>query len=195
MYNYVTCLADYLTAMVNNCVPWRQLSSCSVTRPFLSLRRVWLAILSLSLMIQNDSRVLLFLLIGTEWDGTFRCCSIPFCASNITPYKSLWVNHKGTVSHIRSTVTEITLPKLWFSGLWLCHRPKSNSWSTLLALLHIYASLNKTTGNDIWYDPNSTHTVKWWEKVTHKLHTLNYTDNLPNSSKRSPLRCTCRFLW
>ena len=31
--------AYYLTAMVNNCVPRRQLGSCSVTRPFLSLRR------------------------------------------------------------------------------------------------------------------------------------------------------------
>ena len=33
----------YLTAMFDNCVPRRQLGSCSVTRPFLSLRRVWLA--------------------------------------------------------------------------------------------------------------------------------------------------------
>ena len=32
----------YLTAMVNNCVPRRQLGTCSMTRPFLSLRRVWL---------------------------------------------------------------------------------------------------------------------------------------------------------
>ena len=32
----------YLTVMVDNCVPRRQLGSCSVTRPFLSLRRVWL---------------------------------------------------------------------------------------------------------------------------------------------------------
>ena len=29
--------------MVDNCVPQRQLGSCSVTRPFLSLRKVWLA--------------------------------------------------------------------------------------------------------------------------------------------------------
>ena len=29
--------------MFDKCVPWRQLSSCSVTRPLLSLRRVWLA--------------------------------------------------------------------------------------------------------------------------------------------------------
>ena len=48
-YNYVTtCFSQimsasyYLTAMVDNCVPRRQLGSCSVTRPFLSLRRVWL---------------------------------------------------------------------------------------------------------------------------------------------------------
>ena len=33
----------YLTTMVDNCVPQRQLGSCSVTRPFLSLQRVWLA--------------------------------------------------------------------------------------------------------------------------------------------------------
>ena len=32
----------YLTAMVNNCVSWRQLGSCSMTRPFLSLRRLGL---------------------------------------------------------------------------------------------------------------------------------------------------------
>ena len=31
----------YLTAIVNNCTPRRQLGSCSVTRPLLSLRRVW----------------------------------------------------------------------------------------------------------------------------------------------------------
>ena len=36
----------YLTAMFDNCVPRWQLGSCSVTRPFLSLRRVWLARLS-----------------------------------------------------------------------------------------------------------------------------------------------------
>ena len=41
------CLADVSillseTAMFDNCVPRRQLGSCSVTRPFLSLRRVWL---------------------------------------------------------------------------------------------------------------------------------------------------------
>ena len=40
----------YLTAMVDNCVPQRQLSSCSVTRPFLSLQRVWLARLHDSLI-------------------------------------------------------------------------------------------------------------------------------------------------
>jgi len=33
----------YLTAMFDNCVPRRQLGSCSVTIPFLSLWRVWLA--------------------------------------------------------------------------------------------------------------------------------------------------------
>ena len=36
---YVTCLVDvsilFLTAMVDNCIPRRQLSSCSMTRPFL----------------------------------------------------------------------------------------------------------------------------------------------------------------
>ena len=31
----------YPTAMFDNCVPRQQLSSCSMTRPFLSLRRVW----------------------------------------------------------------------------------------------------------------------------------------------------------
>ena len=34
-------VAYYLITMVDNCVPQRQLGSCSVTRPFLSL--VWLA--------------------------------------------------------------------------------------------------------------------------------------------------------
>ena len=33
----------YLTAMCDNCVPWQQLGSCSMARPFLSLRRVLLA--------------------------------------------------------------------------------------------------------------------------------------------------------
>ena len=33
----------YLTAVFDNCVPRWQLGSCSVTRPFLSLWRVWLA--------------------------------------------------------------------------------------------------------------------------------------------------------
>ena len=52
-YNYVTCLADVSillpTAMVDNCISRQWLSSCSVTRPFLSLRRVWLARLKSSL--------------------------------------------------------------------------------------------------------------------------------------------------
>ena len=39
----------YLTAMFDNCFPQRQLGSYSVTRPFLSLRRVWLARLALSM--------------------------------------------------------------------------------------------------------------------------------------------------
>ena len=34
--------ASYLTAVFDNCVPHRQLNGCSMTRPFLSLRRVWL---------------------------------------------------------------------------------------------------------------------------------------------------------
>ena len=33
--------ASYLTAVFDNCVPHRQLNGCSMTRPFLSLRRVW----------------------------------------------------------------------------------------------------------------------------------------------------------
>ena len=40
----------YLTAMVDNCVPRQQLGSCSMTRPFLSLQRVWLARLHDSLI-------------------------------------------------------------------------------------------------------------------------------------------------
>ena len=42
----------YLTTMFNNSVPWRQLGSDSVTRPFLSMRRVWLARL-LQLMVDE----------------------------------------------------------------------------------------------------------------------------------------------
>ena len=45
--NYITCLVDVsillLAAMFDNCVSWRQLGGCSVTRPFLSLWRVWLS--------------------------------------------------------------------------------------------------------------------------------------------------------
>ena len=37
--------------MVDNCVPRQQLGSCSVTRPFFSLRRVWLARLSRALVL------------------------------------------------------------------------------------------------------------------------------------------------
>ena len=33
----------YLTTVFDNCIPQRQLGSCSVTRPVLSLHRVWLA--------------------------------------------------------------------------------------------------------------------------------------------------------
>ena len=40
----------YLTAVVDNCVSRQQLCSCSVTRPFLSLQRVWLARLHDSLI-------------------------------------------------------------------------------------------------------------------------------------------------
>ena len=42
----------YPTAMFYNCVPWRQLGSCSVTRPFLSLQRVWLARLNWDMVIK-----------------------------------------------------------------------------------------------------------------------------------------------
>ena len=46
-YNYVTmCLADVSILLPNHCVwcvSWQQLGSCSMTRPFLSLWRVWLA--------------------------------------------------------------------------------------------------------------------------------------------------------
>ena len=38
----------YLIAMVNNCIPRRQLDSCSMIRPFISLRRVWLVRLHLT---------------------------------------------------------------------------------------------------------------------------------------------------
>ena len=40
----------YLTAIVDNCIPRQQLGSCSMTRPFLSLRRVWLVRLHDSLI-------------------------------------------------------------------------------------------------------------------------------------------------
>ena len=57
-YNYITtCLADvsiyYLTAMIDNCVPWRQLGSYIVTRPFLSLWRGCLARLCPVLVAQK----------------------------------------------------------------------------------------------------------------------------------------------
>ena len=47
-YNYVTtCLVDVSILLPNHyvqyCVPQQQLGSYSVTRPFLSLRKVWLA--------------------------------------------------------------------------------------------------------------------------------------------------------
>ena len=42
--SFTICLANvsYITALFDNCVPRRQLVRCSVTRPFLSLQRVWL---------------------------------------------------------------------------------------------------------------------------------------------------------
>ena len=51
----------YLTAMADNCIPQQQLGSCNVTRPFLSLRRVWLARLAL----------------GQECSVTLLCVSLP----------------------------------------------------------------------------------------------------------------------
>ena len=39
-----------IAAMFNNYVPQRQLSSCSVTRPFLSLQSVWLMRLDMKLV-------------------------------------------------------------------------------------------------------------------------------------------------
>ena len=52
--NYVTmCLADViillLNRLFNNCIPRQQLGSCSVTRPFLSVR-VWLVRLGLDVV-------------------------------------------------------------------------------------------------------------------------------------------------
>ena len=41
----------YLIAMVDNCIPQRQLGSCIVTRPFLSLQRVWLVRLVQGLVV------------------------------------------------------------------------------------------------------------------------------------------------
>ena len=43
----------YLTARFDHCVPWRQVGSCSMTSPFLSLRRVWLARLDSHLFIPD----------------------------------------------------------------------------------------------------------------------------------------------
>ena len=43
----------YLTARFDHCVPRRQLGSCSMTSPFLSLRRVWLARLDSHLFIPD----------------------------------------------------------------------------------------------------------------------------------------------
>ena len=47
----------YLTAMVDNCIPWQQFGSCSVTRPFLSLQRVWLARLAKQLAMSMKMRL------------------------------------------------------------------------------------------------------------------------------------------
>ena len=53
-YNYITCLmmsaSYYLIVMFDNYVPRQQLSSFSMTRPFLSLWRVWLPRLVISLV-------------------------------------------------------------------------------------------------------------------------------------------------
>ena len=68
----------YLTAMFDNCIPWRQLGSCGVTRPFLSLRRVWLARLlkkseRASLILQvpgNKVRISGFIIfLGPHWEN------------------------------------------------------------------------------------------------------------------------------
>ena len=41
--NYVVCLADVSILLSNCCVPRQQPDGCSMTGPFLSLQRVWLA--------------------------------------------------------------------------------------------------------------------------------------------------------
>ena len=51
--------SGYLTAMFNNCVPRRQLGSCSVPRLFLSLQRVWLARLPFSIHVHVFQLIIL----------------------------------------------------------------------------------------------------------------------------------------
>ena len=57
-YNYVTtCLAD-VSILLPNCyvrIPQRQLGSCSMTRPFLSLWRVWLARLTWTMELRRKA--------------------------------------------------------------------------------------------------------------------------------------------
>ena len=52
----------YLTTTFDNCIPRRELSSCGVTRPFLSLRRVWLA----RLLKKSEGASLIFQVPGNE---------------------------------------------------------------------------------------------------------------------------------
>ena len=60
-YNYVIlCLADVsilLPAMFDNCIPRQQRGSCSMTRPFLSLGRVWLVRLAADQAFPLSARV------------------------------------------------------------------------------------------------------------------------------------------
>ena len=73
----------YLTAMVNNCVPRQQLSSCSVTRPFLSLQRVWLG-RGISSMIGKFRSVFISINIQQIFIRQLVYCAFSSCIGQVS---------------------------------------------------------------------------------------------------------------
>ena len=91
----------YLITMVDNCVPQRQLSSCSVTRPFLSLRRVWLARLHdllIALYVNLNEAVAQLVRITQGYtfiSSVSYVCLRPSVVCSSLSHSSRWCIHKA----------------------------------------------------------------------------------------------------
>ena len=119
--------------MFNNCVPRRQLGSCSVTRPILSLQRVWLVRL-----VEGPAQKLKYTkLLRPFWTQPFPCSptytyivdrlirfynqgGVGTCARHVMCAKTLACDKK-THKHC------FPLSTSWWKGVWYIHSSNNNT--------------------------------------------------------------------